>query len=63
MQPKDFKIPPQDLDAERSVLGALLLDKNAVIRIADTLSASDFYHPANQKIYETPFFLECPTNP
>ncbi len=53
MQTKDFKIPPQDLDAERSVLGALLLDKNAVIRIADTLSASDFYHPANQKIYET----------
>lgn len=53
MQPKDFKIPPQDLDAERSVLGALLLDKNAVIRIADTLAGGDFYHPANGKIYST----------
>lgn len=53
MVPKELKIPPQDLEAERSVLGALLLDKNAVIRIADRLSASDFYHPTNKKIYDT----------
>ncbi len=48
-----FKVPPQDLDAEVSVLGALLLDKNAVIHVADILSPSDFYHPGHQKIYET----------
>jgi replicative DNA helicase len=46
------KIPPQDLDAERSVLGALLLDKNAVIKVADFLTPGDFYHPGHRKIYE-----------
>jgi len=46
------KIPPQDLDAEISVLGSLMIDKNAILKIADQLSSSDFYHPAHQKIYE-----------
>lgn len=55
MPPKKdpLKLPPQDLDAERSVLGALLLDKDAVVKVADTLTEIDFYHPAHQKIYET----------
>ena len=48
-----FKLPPQDLDAEVSVLGALMLDKNAIVQVADLLAPSDFYHPAHQKIYET----------
>lgn len=48
----NIKLPPQDLDAEMSVLGALMLDKNAVIKVADTLSEADFYHPSHQKIYE-----------
>ncbi len=47
-----FKVPPQDLDAEVSVLGSLMLDKNAIIHVADILSSHDFYHPAHQKIYE-----------
>ncbi len=47
-----IKIPPQDLDAEVSVLGSLMLDKNAIIKIADSLTENDFYHPAHQKIYE-----------
>jgi replicative DNA helicase len=48
-----FKIPPQDLEAEMSVLGSLMLDKHAVIKIVDRVSSADFYHPAHQKIYET----------
>ncbi len=48
-----FKVPPQDLDAEVSVLGSLMLDKNAIIHVADILSPNDFYHPSHQKIYET----------
>jgi replicative DNA helicase len=48
-----LKLPPQDIEAERSVLGALMLDKNAVIRVADLISAADFYQPAHSKIYET----------
>ncbi len=47
-----FKVPPQDLDAEVSVLGSLMLDKNAIIHVTDILSPYDFYHPAHQKIYE-----------
>jgi len=47
-----MRLPPQDLEAEISVLGALMLDKNAIIKIADSLSEYDFYHPAHQKIYE-----------
>ncbi len=46
-------IPPQNIEAEQSVLGALLIDKNGVIKIGDFLSPSDFYKPAHQKIYET----------
>jgi replicative DNA helicase len=45
-------IPPQDLDAERSVLGALMLDKTAIIHVADILNPNDFYHPTHKKIYE-----------
>lgn len=47
-----FKVPPQDLDAEVSVLGSLMLDKDAIIHVADILTPRDFYHPAHQKIYE-----------
>lgn len=46
-------IPPQNIEAEQSVLGALLIDKNGVIKIGDFLSPGDFYKPAHQKIYET----------
>ncbi|MDP3975048.1 MAG: replicative DNA helicase [Candidatus Jorgensenbacteria bacterium] len=51
MPPKTPKIPPQDLEAERSVLGALMLDKTAIVKVADLLSPEDFYHPGHQKIY------------
>ncbi len=48
----NIKIPPQDIEAERSVLGALMLDKNAIIRMADLITDNDFYQPANSKIFE-----------
>lgn len=52
MAEKNIKLPPQNMEAEVSVIGSLMLDKNAVIKIADRLSSSDFYQPAHQKIYE-----------
>ncbi|MDP3725140.1 MAG: replicative DNA helicase [Nanoarchaeota archaeon] len=52
MSDKNFKLPPQDIEAESSVLGALLLDKDAIIKIADLLSPHDFYAPGHQKIYK-----------
>jgi replicative DNA helicase len=47
------KLPPQNLEAEMSLLGALMLDKDAVIRIADLVNADDFYKDGHAKIYET----------
>ncbi|MCP6720244.1 MAG: replicative DNA helicase [Patescibacteria group bacterium] len=51
--PKNLKLPPQDLEAERSVLGSLVLDKNAILKVVDVIQPTDFYHPNHQKIYES----------
>lgn len=45
------KIPPQNLDAEISLLGSLLIDEDAIITIADKVSAEDFYDKRHGKIY------------
>lgn len=45
------KVPPQNTEAEVSVLGAVLLDKDAIIKIADIVMAEDFYKDAHAKIY------------
>lgn len=46
------KIPPQALDMEEAVLGALLLEKDALHRIIDILKANMFYKEANSLIFE-----------
>jgi replicative DNA helicase len=46
------RIPPQNLEAEISVLGSLMLDKDAIIKIAGIISPEDFYENKNQIIYE-----------
>ncbi len=46
------RIPPQSVDAEMSVLGSLMLDKEAVFRIADVLHPTDFYKNAHQIIFQ-----------
>ncbi len=53
MPQKNTKLPPQDLEAEMSVLGALMLDNKAILKVADVLEPADFYLPAHRKIYET----------
>jgi len=45
------KLPPQSIEAEKSLLGSLLLDKNAIIRMADFLRPEDFYRKSHQDIY------------
>ncbi len=45
------RLPPQSLEAEQSVLGALLIDRDAIIEVADVLRPVDFYRQANGKIY------------
>ena len=46
------KLPPQNLEAEDALLGSLLIDKEAVIRVADTIEPQDFYKEKNQMIYQ-----------
>lgn len=57
------KLPPQDLDAERSVLGSLMIDKNAISKVADVLSPNDFYTPAHQKIFSATLELFSKNQP
>lgn len=45
------KVAPHSSEAERGVLGSLLVDHNAIIKIADLLAADDFYEPRHAKIY------------
>lgn len=49
---QNIKIQPQDLDAEKSVLGSLLLDEDAIFDIAEYLRPEHFYPTKHQKIFE-----------
>ena len=51
--PREFdRTPPQDLEAEMSVLGAMLLSKDAIGDVSEILRPADFYQPAHATIYE-----------
>lgn len=47
----DPKVPPHDLDAENSVLAAILIDKDAMIKVSEILKPDSFYSKANQVIF------------
>lgn len=47
------KIPPQNLVAEQSVIGSMLLDKNAVVRALEILTPDTFYRDAHRFIFES----------
>lgn len=48
----DLKLPPQNLEAEQSVLGAVLVDEDALIEALEVTLPEDFYKPANATIFE-----------
>ncbi|MBB1256476.1 replicative DNA helicase [Streptomyces alkaliterrae] len=56
--PDDFaasafeRVPPQDLAAEQSVLGGMLLSKDAIADVVEVLQGQDFYRPAHETIYQ-----------
>ncbi len=52
-----LKLPPQNLEAEESVLGALMIDKDAIVKVADLLAPGDFYKPIHNQIYEAALYL------
>lgn len=45
-------IPPQNSEAEASLLGAILIDGDAIVKIADIISSDDFYEERHKRIYE-----------
>ncbi len=47
------RLPPQNIEAEQSLIGCILIDPDAMVRVADRIQTEDFYRPAHQKIYET----------
>jgi replicative DNA helicase len=57
------KLPPQSIEAEKSVLGCLMLDKNAIIKVADFLKSKDFYKAVHQEIYKVMIELFEKENP
>ncbi len=51
MNPSNI-VPPQNLDAEASLLGAILIDSDAIVKIADSINANDFYDQKNGIIFQ-----------
>jgi replicative DNA helicase len=49
----DFdRTPPQSVEAEQSVLGAMMLSKDAIADVIETVRPGDFYRPAHQLVYD-----------
>ncbi len=63
MEPSTTHEPPQNLDAEASLLGAILIDGDAIVKIADTVDVFDFYDPRHQRIYQAAKELYDSHNP
>ena len=66
MPQKTFKkeqLPPQDIEAEQSVLGSLLIDKDAIVKIADIVSPKDFYRKVHEIIFEAMVGLYTKSEP
>ena len=57
------RLPPQNIDAEESILGGILLDPEAIGRVADILTADAFYLSAHQIIFKAMTALHGHGNP
>jgi len=57
------KLPPQALEVEEAVLGALMLERDAYVTVADIIDTSSFYKEEHQKIFEAIKFLSSNEKP
>ena len=57
------RVPPQNIEAEQSVIGAMLIDKNAVGVVTEKLMPEDFYRQAHQVIYSAILTLHSKNEP
>jgi replicative DNA helicase len=46
------RMPPQDNDAEQSVLGSMLLSKDAIADVIETIRGTDFYRPVHETVFD-----------
>ena len=47
------RMPPQNVEVEQNVLGCLMIDEQAITKIADILKADDFYRSDHEKIFQS----------
>ncbi|MDR3070903.1 MAG: replicative DNA helicase [Propionibacteriaceae bacterium] len=57
------RVPPQDVAAEQSVLGAMMLSKDAISDVTAILKPQDFYRPAHEQVYEAIIDLDSRNEP
>ena len=49
--PSLYAVPPQNIEAEQSILSAILIDNNTLLDVIELLAPDDFYKTAHQKIF------------
>ena len=47
------RVPPHDIESEKAVLSAILLDNDAIHAVVTEIREEDFYHPAHQLLYRS----------
>lgn len=63
VKPRDLKIPPQSLDAEKALLGSLLIRGEAMHDVCDVVTESSFYSSAHKLIWNSLFELHAKSTP
>ncbi len=62
-QSRDIRTPPHNLEAEESLLGAMLLSREAIADVVETVLAEHFYRPAHASVYEAVYRLYANGDP
>ena len=47
------RIPPYNIEAEESLLGSMLISRDAIVSVMDIIKSDDFYRKSNQEIFST----------
>jgi len=63
MERANERIPPHSLDAERAVLGGLLLQNSAIDVVLEIIKSDDFYSEANAQIFDAAMALHRTSTP
>jgi replicative DNA helicase len=57
------RVPPHDIEAEKAVLSALLIENEAIHSVLNEVKPEDFYHPSHQQIYRAMLALQDDNDP